>query len=157
MHSSRTVKVRIVRRAIEVRLLNIRASVARQDFGGLAMTQTLDPIGTAADFTITTHRCDQAAAELQLEGILDERGATLLRALIDGHLRDGRRFLRLDVRSVTSADRPAVRLLAELHRHLLDRRGTLILTGVTEPLKAVLRAADADLFMIAPTAADQLS
>lgn len=121
------------------------------------MTQTLDPIGTAADFAIITHRCDQTTAELQLDGALDERGATLLRALIDGHLRDGRRFLRLDVRSVTRADWPAIRLLAELHRHLLDRRGTLILTGVTEPLRSVLHSTEADLFIIAPTAADQLS
>jgi ABC-type transporter Mla MlaB component len=121
------------------------------------MTLTLGPVGADTDFSISTHRCDRFSAELHLAGHLDENGAALLRAMVDTHLRDGRRFLRLDVRRVCAADRAALRLLAELHRHLLDRRGTLIVTGVTSALETVLAQAEADLFLVAPTAADRLA
>lgn len=121
------------------------------------MTLTLGQVGTSTDFSISTRRCDRVTAELHLAGHLDEHGAAVLRAMVDTHLRDGRRFLRIDVRRVGGADRAALRLLAELHRHLLDRRGTLILTGVTAPLETVLAKAEADLFLVAPTAADRLA
>jgi hypothetical protein len=60
------------------------------------------------------------------------------------------------MRRVCAADYAAVRLIAELHRHLLDRRGTLILTGVTPALETALAASETELFLVAPTAADQL-
>ncbi|HEY2271546.1 MAG TPA: STAS domain-containing protein [Jatrophihabitantaceae bacterium] len=120
------------------------------------MTLTLGQVGASTDFAISTHRCDRVSAELHLAGHLDDHGVAVLRAVVDTHLRDGRRFLRLDVRRVCAAERGALRLIAELHRHLLDRRGTLILTGVTAALETVLATAEAELFLIAPTAADQL-
>jgi anti-anti-sigma factor len=120
------------------------------------MTLTLGQVDASTDFSISTHRCDRVSAELHLAGHLDDHAADLLRAIVETHLRDGRRFLRLDVHRVRAADRCALRLIAELHRHLLDRRGTLILTGVTSALETVLAATEADLFLVAPTAADQL-
>jgi anti-anti-sigma factor len=121
------------------------------------MTLTLGQVGASTDFSISTHRCDRVSAELHLAGHMDDSGAAVLRAIVDTHLRDGRRYLRLDVRRVSTADRAALRLIAELHRHLLDRRGTLILTGVTNSLEKLFSAAEAELFLLAPTAADQLA
>ena len=107
------------------------------------------------DLDVTTQRSDRTRAELVVSGHLDRDSSTVLRAVVDGHLRAGRRYLRVDVRGVITFSEHALRVLSELHRTVLDARGTLVLTGVTAQHERLLRTADAGLFLLAPTAAER--
>ncbi len=112
-----------------------------------------EPAGT--EFSLTTLQCDPTRAQLRASGRLDARAAAVLAAVLDGHVRAGRRFLRLNIAGVPGVDASGVEVLSSLHRRLLERRGTLIITGVTGPTEQVLARADAGLFLLAPTAADR--
>jgi anti-anti-sigma regulatory factor len=87
-------------------------------------------------------------------GTLDASSAPLLAAVIEGHVRNRRRFIRMDVAELTVDGEEAVAVLAGVHRQLLDVRGTLVLTSVREPLYATLAGAGvaSELFLVAPTA-----
>jgi anti-anti-sigma factor len=112
---------------------------------------------TDTDFSLTTVQCDPTRAQVHASGHLDASAAAVLAAVLDGHLRAGRRFLRLNVGAVPKVDSSALEVLSALHRRLLERRGTLIITGVTGAIERVLARADAGLFLLAPTAAERAS
>src|SRR5438105_8375520 len=92
--------------------------------------------------TITTTRCDSTRAQLQVCGFVDAAGAAVLEAVLEGHLRTGRRYLRVDVGGTSTLDEAALRVLVNVHRRLLGAHGTLIITAVTPQLAQVPRAAD---------------
>jgi len=128
------------------------------------MTLTVDVAGRAGErgsgeFDVRTIRTDSTRATLEISGRLDARSAPLLAEVIDGHLRAGRRFLRLNVAAMTDLDRAGADVLVACHDRLLGARGTLILTGVGETVEDSLRERDLDdrLFLIAPTAAELLA
>ena len=104
-------------------------------------------------FTITTTRCDKIGADLRLRGAVDVGGADVLRSVVEGHRRAGRRYLRVDVGAATLAE-AAVTVLCDLHQRLLATRGTMIITAVPPALERVLTAADPSLLTLAATAAD---
>jgi len=109
-------------------------------------------------FDVRTARCDATRANLYLSGDLDDGAAVVLAEVIEGHLRAGRRFLRLHVGGLRSLAQPAVAVIAAAHEKLLAARGTMILTGVDGSIETALRAAApaSPLFMLAPTAAENL-
>jgi anti-anti-sigma factor len=109
-------------------------------------------------FDVRTLRCDATRANVRVSGDLDADGAVVLTQVIDGHMRAGRRFLRLHIGGVRSMGDEAVAAIAAAHDQLLARRGTMILTGVSRPMEAVLRAATpaSPLLLVSPTAAEQL-
>jgi anti-anti-sigma regulatory factor len=104
-------------------------------------------------FTITTTRCDKSHAHLRLRGAVDAGAAPVLRAVLEGHQRAGRQYLRVDVGAAILAQ-AAVDVLCDLHRRLLATGGTLIITAVAPALEPVLAAADPSLLTLAATAAD---
>ena len=107
-------------------------------------------------FDVRTTRADATRANLQVSGRLDAGSAALLQHVIDGHVRAGRRYLRLHVGGVESISADALAVVAATHERLLALRGTLILTGVHDRIEPVLRAAApaSPLLLLAVTAAD---
>lgn len=125
------------------------------------MTLSLDPDDTdrsvrADGFDVRTLQCDTTRASIRLAGWVDTDGAAVLEHVIDGHLRAGRRFIRMHLGEVRTLSAAAVRVIATAHDRLLTCRGTMILTGVSDPLDAVLQRAGAQspLLVVSPTAAE---
>ena len=127
------------------------------------VTLTVTPDGTTTGgpafgggFDVRTTKSDASRANLQVSGHLDADSAALLHQVIDGHLRAGRRYLRLHVGGVRSIDDAALAVIATTHERLLALAGTLILTGVHEAIEPVLRTAApaSPLLLLAVTAAE---
>jgi anti-anti-sigma regulatory factor len=110
----------------------------------------------SAAFDVHTARADATRANLHVSGELGSDGAVVLAQVIDGHLRAGRRFLRLHIGGARTLGEQAIAVIADAHEQLLARRGTMILTGVSPAMEDVLRAATltSPLLMIRPTAAE---
>jgi anti-anti-sigma regulatory factor len=117
------------------------------------------PSASGAEFEVRTAHCDALRANIRVAGNVDDEAAGVLAEVIDGHVRAGRRFLRLHVGGVRALSPAAIELIGQAHERLLARRGTMILTGVSGRLEAELRAATpaSPLFLLAPTAAEQRS
>jgi anti-anti-sigma regulatory factor len=109
-----------------------------------------------SDFEVETVSCDQFRALVRLVGAVSDEAAVVLGRVLDDHQRAGRRYLRLDVRDVRTLSLDALDVVRRTHEALLERRGTLILTGVDARVGALLRRGDPDgrLFLVAPTAAE---
>ena len=109
-------------------------------------------------FDVRTIRSDATRATVHVSGVLDAGGARLLAEVIDGHIRAGRRFLRVHVGGLRQLGADGVAVLAAAHDRLLGGRGTLIVTGVGPHQEAALHAAGAakQLLLVAPTAAERL-
>lgn len=109
-------------------------------------------------FDVRTARCDATRANLIISGDLDRDGAAVLEQVIEGHVRAGRRFLRVHVGGVRSLGDAAIVVIARAHEQLLAARGTLVLTGVGERLEATLRAAapGSPLLVLPVTAAESM-
>jgi anti-anti-sigma regulatory factor len=109
-------------------------------------------------FDVRTAGCDATRANLHLSGNLDDGAAVVLAEVIDGHIRAGRRFLRLHVGGLKVLGTQAVDVIAAAHDRLLASKGTMILTAVGGPIEAALRAAapGSPLLLLPPTAAERL-
>src|SRR5947209_19443807 len=101
----------------------------------------------ARQFTVTTTRCDQRRAHLQVRGGADPASAEVLQAVLDGHIRAGRRYLRVDMAGSTVVDVAVLHVLSAAHHRLLAVRGTLIITAVSRTLAPVLTAVDSSLLV----------
>jgi anti-anti-sigma factor len=103
-------------------------------------------------------RCDRLRALVKVVGELDFSTAAPLWAVLQAHIKSGRRFVRLDVSAVTFLDATALSGITQAHQELLDRRGTLVITGVRFLVARVLRVAGLDevLFVSGPRADDDL-
>ncbi|HEY7009453.1 MAG TPA: STAS domain-containing protein [Jatrophihabitantaceae bacterium] len=115
-----------------------------------------EPLSTVELFDVQTTRSDELRANLKVSGLLDAGAAVVLASVIDGHIRAGRRFLRVNVGGVRSLGGSAIDVIARAHERLLARRGTMILTGVSAGMEAVLRTAApaSPLLLVSPTAAE---
>lgn len=111
---------------------------------------------TADQFSVVTEYFDRNRAGLRVVGRLDTATAPVLACVADGHVRADRRYLRMNVSRVCSVEEDAIDVLHELHRRLLARRGTLIITGVGTSLEAALTRVSAELLLLAPTATDPM-
>ena len=139
----------------ELELCGLCPSAQRR--GGLDLSTSViaPPTGTGLSFVTLRQEADRV--ELAVRGCVDGETAPFIALAADGHLRMGRRYLRLDLGAVTAIDEAAVRRIAQLHRRLLAARGTLVLTNVPPSLFERLSEAESGLLMVAPTAADSLS
>jgi anti-sigma B factor antagonist len=111
-----------------------------------------------ADLIVETVRFDEHRALVKASGEIDLSTGALLWAVLDTHVAMGRRFLRLDLSGVTFMDATAISGVARVHHELLDRRGTLVLTGVRPRIAKLLRLTGLDgvLLIGGPRADDDL-
>ena len=77
-------------------------------------------------------------ATVKVRGELDLGTAPPLWAMLRQHLHAGRRYLRLDVTSLTFVDASALTGLRAIHDEALAARGTLVVTGVRALVARVL-------------------
>lgn len=94
--------------------------------------------------SVETVRFDRARAVIKVIGELDLHTAAPLWAVLESHLAAGRRFLRLDLSGVTFLDATALTGITSVHKELLGRRGTLVITGVRALVSRVLRLTGLD-------------
>jgi anti-anti-sigma regulatory factor len=110
------------------------------------------------NFDVRTVAADASRAAVRVTGDLTAGFAGLLAEVIDGHLRAGRRFVRLNVSGVHVIDGAVIAGLHRAHHAFLERRGTLILTGVGPVVHAALARTGLldDLLVLPPTAHEHL-
>jgi len=113
---------------------------------------------TGVRVSVETAGCDRLRALIKVTGELDLSTAAPLWAVLHGHVESGRRFLRLDVSEVTFLDATALSGITKIHRELLRRRGTLVITGVRSMVARVLGMTGLDevLFVSGPRADDDV-
>jgi anti-anti-sigma regulatory factor len=109
-------------------------------------------------FDVRTASCDATRAVLYVSGDLGGDGAEVLARVIDGHVRAGRRFLRLNLGGVRSLSDAATVVIARAHERLLASRGTLILIGVDGTSEELLRlAAPASPLLLLPATLTEIA
>jgi anti-anti-sigma regulatory factor len=131
-----------------------KQTVLLEQSRGAEGSMTLALHTASRQFTVTTTRCDHVRAHLQVRGEADVAGAEILQAILDGHLRAGRRFLRVDMGGATTVDDAALQVLSEAHHSLLAARGTLIITAVSRTLLPILAKVDSSLLVLPVNVAD---
>lgn len=113
--------------------------------------------------SVRTTEHDDLRALVKVRGEVDLGTSAPLWAVLEAHLGAGRRFLRLDLSRVTLLDATALTGIVRVHRTLLERRGTLVVTGVRGMVGRVLRVTGLDRELLVsgtradddlPTAAD---
>ncbi|MCU1659093.1 MAG: hypothetical protein JWO57_3749 [Pseudonocardiales bacterium] len=107
---------------------------------------------TTEQAAISTVAADTVRACLQVCGEVDAALAPTLDQYLAGHLDAGRRYLRLELSGVTFMDTTALRVIVAAHHRALRSRGTLILTGVRNPVSRLLALTRLDrvLFVSGP-------
>lgn len=114
-------------------------------------------VGRTAEATsmhVETVDLDATSALVRVGGELDLATSAPLWAVLDSHLRAGRRFIRLDMSGVTFLDATALSGIVSVHERLLAARGTLVVNGVRSLVARVLRMTGLDevLFVGGPRA-----
>ena len=102
---------------------------------------------------------DPRLGQMRARGVLNSAGADMLGAVLTAQRELGVQYVRLDVGRVTAIDKAAVAALLRAHQCFLASRGTLVLTGVSGPVREALAAAELDrvLLTLGPTADARLS
>lgn len=114
----------------------------------------VEPAPAGHRATLTTIRQDRARALVRATGEWDLANAEQLGDLIDRHIDAGRRFVRLDLSTVTFLDCACLDVLEVAHRRLLAARGTLVLTGLPARVARVLRITGLDDVLLTTTVSD---
>jgi anti-anti-sigma factor len=115
-------------------------------------------LDTDTRMSVDTPEYDAHRALVKVCGELDLSTVAPLKAVLDGHLAAGRRFLRLDLSEVTFMDAVSLGGITVTHHRALEHRGTLVLTGARPPVTRMLRLTGMDevLFVGGPRADDDL-
>ncbi len=90
---------------------------------------------------------------IALSGEIDGAVAPLLRAELARHLAAGRRVLRVDAHGLRFIDTTALGVLLEMHWRCLRVGGTLLLSGVGDPLRKLLTITGLDAVLLVDRAA----
>lgn len=98
--------------------------------------------------TVTVTKCDATRANLRLAGDLDAASTPLLGACLEYHLDTGRQFVRADMSGLAFVDTSGLEVIAEAHQSFLDRRGTLILTGLNARTRRLVRIVGLDTVLL---------
>lgn len=109
---------------------------------------------TTAVFGIDLVDSHKRTRRLRAYGLLNERGAQMLDAVLTAHQQTGARYIRLDLAAVTGVDPAGLTTLLQAHQRFLADGGRLVLTGVGGPALAALAAAglDHNLLIVNPAA-----
>jgi hypothetical protein len=81
----------------------------------------------ADSFEVATVAADTLRASLRVAGALTRPACSVLVCVLNAHLRAGRHYLRVDVSGASIADPSVVDSLTEVHRHVADCGGMLVL------------------------------
>lgn len=112
--------------------------------GNLDHAGKLDQTGHPGHATIRTVAADATRACVRLRGEIDARIAPALGDELAEHLVRGRRYLRLELSAVTFMDTTALSMILAMHHRVLASRGTLILTGVRNPVSRLIAITELD-------------
>lgn len=110
---------------------------------------------TSRQASLTTLRRDRHSALVRAAGEWDLANAYRLAELLEKHETAGRRFVRLDVSSVSFLDCTCLEVLVTAHHRFLAARGTLVLTGVTPRLMRLLSLTQLDRELLTTSLADR--
>jgi anti-anti-sigma factor len=101
--------------------------------------------------TLTVTKSDDFRANVRLAGDLDLASARLLCAALEHELDSGRRYLRLDLSGLSFIDSAGVAALVDALWAFLERRGTVIILGISARARLLLEltATDSILFVAA--------
>lgn len=115
------------------------------------MTATdLDSLPVGEKVSVETVGLDRLRAHVRVTGDLDVSTAATLWAVLQGHLAAGRKHLRLDLDGVTFLDTCALSGIVQTHHEALEKRGTLVLSGVNAHVAHVLEVTGvADVLFVA--------
>jgi anti-sigma B factor antagonist len=98
--------------------------------------------------TLTVTKSDALRANVRLAGDLDLASARLLTAALEHEIDSGRRYLRLDLSGVGFLDSAGVEALVAAHWMFLERRGTLILLGLTRTARRLVELTGTDRILL---------
>jgi anti-anti-sigma factor len=103
--------------------------------------------------TLTVTKSDELRASVRLAGDLDLASSRLVMAALEHELNCGRRYLRLDLSGLSFLDSAGVTALVEVHWAFLQRRGTVIIVGISPRARQLLALTGTDEILL--VAADQ--
>jgi anti-anti-sigma factor len=98
--------------------------------------------------TLTVTKSDALRANVRLAGDLDLASARLLTAALEHEIDSGRRYLRLDLSGVSFLDSSGLESLVAAHWMFLERRGTLILLGLTRTARRLVELTGTDRVLL---------
>jgi anti-anti-sigma regulatory factor len=90
---------------------------------------------TATDLTIRVVKSDPFRAQLEIIGVLDDEGASLVSGVLASHLKGGRRLVQVGMSSVARVTDSALVALAHAHQLFVDGRSTLVFAAVTPEVR----------------------
>jgi anti-sigma B factor antagonist len=98
--------------------------------------------------TLTVTKSDALRANVRLAGDLDLASACVLSAALEHELDTGRRYVRLDLSGLGFVDSTGIEALIEAHWMFLNRRGTLILLGLTRSARRLFALTGVDSVLL---------
>jgi anti-sigma B factor antagonist len=98
--------------------------------------------------TLTITKSDALRANVRLAGDLDLASAGLLSAALEHEIDSGRRYVRLDLSGLGFVDCAGLESLLEAHWMFLNRRGTLILLGLTRTARRLVSITGVDSVLL---------
>ncbi|MDT4939213.1 MAG: anti-sigma factor antagonist [Pseudonocardiales bacterium] len=107
--------------------------------------------------TLTVTKSDSLRANVRLAGDLDLASAQILAAALEHELDTGRRYLRLDLSGLGFLDSTGIEALIEAHWMFLERRGTLILLGLTRTARRLVELTGTDSVLLVAADHAQMS
>jgi anti-anti-sigma factor len=104
--------------------------------------------------TVTVLRSEHTRAWLRAVGALDMTGTRVLCDVLAQQRELGRRYVRIDLSDIAFLDSAGMHALAVEHASFLRRRGTLIISGLSDRARRLLRIVglDRELFLLEPFA-----
>jgi anti-sigma B factor antagonist len=103
---------------------------------------------TGLQVSLETITRDERSVTLALRGEFDLANISIVRIALADHLRHGRCVIRLDMNGVEYLDSTMLGVLVEAHQRCHDKGGSLILIGVPDRVRRVLRIAGLDRLLL---------
>jgi len=98
--------------------------------------------------TLTVTKSDALRANVRLAGDLDLASSGVLSAALEHELDSGRRYVRVDLSGLGFIDCTGIEALLEAHWMFLNRRGTLILLGLTRSARRLFELTGVDSVLL---------
>jgi anti-anti-sigma regulatory factor len=109
-----------------------------------------------AAFTVNVNATGSCRASLGVHGRLGAKAGELLSGVLSSQLAANRRFVRVDMGGLTSADPEVIATLLQCHARFLTAHGSVIFTNVSRQAASLFTTNGADQVLLTTTAsADQ--